>query len=287
MFHACFMSEWWGAGVVVCLERGADLHVAQLMPLPLTVTCFSKIQIGFTFLVPAHLGSPRQRAVKRVCVCSMQFYDERVGVFVCICLCVCRRSCRRNYARPIFTKFLCMLPTAVARSSSGSIAIRYVLPVSWMTSYLHRPLQRVTSLCRCVHVNAPAASYWLRRVVDEASAETGRVRCARGAGGGVCNALLRCRTTLSRVACTECKYAVYCYRCFVVCVSCLLEPTVSCGKTAEPIEMPPGVSTRVSPRNYVGPGSPQGRGQFSFLGRSVRCGLSSQFVDRLSADCWR
>jgi len=46
----------------------ADLHMAQLMPLPLTVTCFSKIQIGFTFLVPAHLGSPGQRAVKRVCV---------------------------------------------------------------------------------------------------------------------------------------------------------------------------------------------------------------------------
>ena len=38
--------------------RGADLHMAQLMPLPLTVSCFSKIQIGFTFLVPAHLGSP-------------------------------------------------------------------------------------------------------------------------------------------------------------------------------------------------------------------------------------
>jgi len=41
----------WGAGVVICLERGADLHMAQLMPLPLTVSCFSKIQIGFTFLV--------------------------------------------------------------------------------------------------------------------------------------------------------------------------------------------------------------------------------------------
>jgi len=39
------------------------------MPLPLTVSCFSKIQIGFTFLVPAHLGSPGQRALKRVCVC--------------------------------------------------------------------------------------------------------------------------------------------------------------------------------------------------------------------------
>ena len=42
-------TEWWGAGVIICLERDADLHMAQLMPLPLTVSCFSKIQIGFTF----------------------------------------------------------------------------------------------------------------------------------------------------------------------------------------------------------------------------------------------
>ena len=55
--------------MVICLEQGADLHIAQLMPLPLTVSCFSKIQIGFAFLVPAHPGSPGQRAVKRVCVC--------------------------------------------------------------------------------------------------------------------------------------------------------------------------------------------------------------------------
>ena len=54
--------------MVICLDLGADLHMAQLMPLPLTVFCFSKIQIGFTFLVPAHLGSPGQRAVKRACV---------------------------------------------------------------------------------------------------------------------------------------------------------------------------------------------------------------------------
>ena len=58
---------WWGAGVVICLERGADLHMALLMPLPLIVSCFSKIQIGFTFLVPAHSGSPGQRAVRWVC----------------------------------------------------------------------------------------------------------------------------------------------------------------------------------------------------------------------------
>ena len=55
--------------MVICLERGADLHMAHLMPLPLTVSCFSIIQIGFTFLVPAHPGSPGKRAVKRVCVC--------------------------------------------------------------------------------------------------------------------------------------------------------------------------------------------------------------------------
>ena len=53
--------------MVICLEQGADLHMAQLMPV--TASCFSKIQIGFTFLVPAHSGSPGQRAVKWVYVC--------------------------------------------------------------------------------------------------------------------------------------------------------------------------------------------------------------------------
>jgi len=57
--------------MVVCLELGADLHTAQLMPLPLAVSCFSKIQIGFAFLVPAHPGSPGKRAFKRVCVCVL------------------------------------------------------------------------------------------------------------------------------------------------------------------------------------------------------------------------
>jgi len=60
--------------VVICLERGADLHMVQPMPLPLTVSCFTKIQIGFTFLVLADPGSPGQRAIKRVCVC------------VCVCI---------------------------------------------------------------------------------------------------------------------------------------------------------------------------------------------------------
>ena len=67
--------------MVICLERDADLHMAQLMPLPLTVSCFSEIQIDFTFLLLAHPGSPGQRAVKRVCVCAC--------VHACVCVCVC------------------------------------------------------------------------------------------------------------------------------------------------------------------------------------------------------
>ena len=75
--------------MVICLERGADLHMAQLMPLPLTVSCFSKIQIGFTYLVPAHPGSPGKRAVKRVCVRAC----------VCVRVCVCAPAASLPAAR--------------------------------------------------------------------------------------------------------------------------------------------------------------------------------------------
>jgi len=61
---ACKKTQWWGIGVVICLELGADLLMAQLMPLPLTVSCSSKIQIGFTFLVQAYPGCPGKEAIK-------------------------------------------------------------------------------------------------------------------------------------------------------------------------------------------------------------------------------
>ena len=64
-----YKTEWWGAGVVIYLERGADLHVALLMPVPLTVSCFSKIHVRFTFIVLAEPGNPGPRDIKRVCVC--------------------------------------------------------------------------------------------------------------------------------------------------------------------------------------------------------------------------
>jgi len=61
--------------MVICLERGADVHMAQLMPLPLTVSCFIKIQISFTFLVPAHLDSPGKGPLNRcVCVCDQYYF---------------------------------------------------------------------------------------------------------------------------------------------------------------------------------------------------------------------
>ena len=65
--------------MVICLERGADLHMAQLMPLPLTVSCFSKIQIGFhlsctgwlTWVVPERKAGP----VKRVWWCLYDVFQ--------------------------------------------------------------------------------------------------------------------------------------------------------------------------------------------------------------------
>ena len=66
--------------MVICLEQDADLHMAQLMSLPLTVFCFSKIKIGFTFLVSADPGSPGKRAVKRVCVCVCVCYIEKLAI---------------------------------------------------------------------------------------------------------------------------------------------------------------------------------------------------------------
>ena len=70
---ACKKTDWWGAGVVICLEQDADSHTAQLMPLPLTISCFSKIQIGFTFLVLVYPGSPGKWPLNRCTrVCNLR-----------------------------------------------------------------------------------------------------------------------------------------------------------------------------------------------------------------------
>jgi len=95
---ACKKTEWWVASVVICLELGADLHMAQLMPLPLSVSCFSKIQIGSTFLVPAHLGSPGKGPLNGcVCVCVIIFFCTllfRVGAVSMAAVVPTAKTCR-------------------------------------------------------------------------------------------------------------------------------------------------------------------------------------------------
>ena len=68
---ACKKTEWWwGAGVVICLERGADLHIAKLMPLPLTVSCSSKIQLGLPFWYRLTQVIMEKRPLNGCCCCK-------------------------------------------------------------------------------------------------------------------------------------------------------------------------------------------------------------------------
>ena len=94
-------TEWWGAGVVVCLERGADLHMTQA----LTVSCFSKIHIGFTFLVPPYPVFP----------------DEGLlNVCVCVCVCVCARARALNELTRVGACVQTLSPAVVSASAMTS-----------------------------------------------------------------------------------------------------------------------------------------------------------------------
>jgi len=74
--------------VVICLDRCTDLHMAQLMPLPLTVSCFSKIQIGFTFMVPAHLGIPGKGSLNGCVYWLTWMVQDKGPLNGCVCVCV-------------------------------------------------------------------------------------------------------------------------------------------------------------------------------------------------------
>jgi len=65
--------------MVICLERGADLHMAQLMPL--TVSCFGKIQIGFTFLVwPTRVVLEKGLLNGCVCVVHNMMFSQNSSI---------------------------------------------------------------------------------------------------------------------------------------------------------------------------------------------------------------
>ena len=114
--HLACKNEWWGAGMVICLERGADLHMAQLMPLPLTVSCFSKTQTGFPF------------------------WYRLTRFNVCVCVLLCLRNWRKNMqTRP-----------ALCRRHPGWLAAVTWNPdaVAWGTL---QPGEHVhQAACRCV-----------------------------------------------------------------------------------------------------------------------------------------
>jgi len=78
--------------MVICLQRGADLLMAQLLPMPLTISCSSQIQIGFTFLVPPTRVVPDKGPLNG-CVCVCVRVRVRVRVRVCVCVCVCVMFC--------------------------------------------------------------------------------------------------------------------------------------------------------------------------------------------------
>jgi len=135
--------------MVICLERGADLHIARLMlmPLPLTVSCFSKIQTNFTFLVPAHPGTPRQRATKRVCVCVLWLAWMSLEAF---CSLASRRATRTlasaSRSSTVFTRMLFWSVRSLMydRNRWTRICQKYTTQHSWTvtmqrqhTEYVH------------------------------------------------------------------------------------------------------------------------------------------------------
>jgi len=95
------------------------------MPLPVTVSCFSKIQIGFTFLVPADLGSPGKRAVKRVCALC--------GVRVCVLVLIGCGETRSANARLVLKT---CIPVRQEVASSVGVRSTGVKARRWQTREL-------------------------------------------------------------------------------------------------------------------------------------------------------
>ena len=124
--------------MAISLERGADLHITQLMPLPLTDSCFSKIRIGFTFLVLADPGSPWQRAIKwlYVYVCQLLVHDiKRQMVQEGCTVAACTRWSLSRFARWC----QCAHP-----SSSGSLVPRESAPSHSRSAVF----AQLTSICK-------------------------------------------------------------------------------------------------------------------------------------------
>jgi len=127
-------NEWWGTGMVICLKWDADFHMTRLMPLPLTVSCFSKIQIDFTFLIPANPGSPGKGPLN-VCVCVSHLYNFIWSVYNNNMLQNCRvldGLIQVQFMSKIYVElllFICLLFMQQWNSSSVSGSVAFCIDV--------------------------------------------------------------------------------------------------------------------------------------------------------------
>ena len=142
--------------MVICLEQGADLHMAQLMPLPLTVSCFSKIQIGFIFLVLAHPGSPGKGVVKWVCVCVTTY---SVHIHHCVSADVDLMQVKLSSQQQRVSKKTSQRPD----SSSSNGGVVYPIDLWFLIGSYIAPEDVCTfaSICRGTHVVTHSARFWL------------------------------------------------------------------------------------------------------------------------------
>jgi len=95
--HRVVKTEWWDAGMVMCLGQGADLHIAQLMPLPLTISCSSKSRLVLPFwcqLTRVVLDEIQEGRIMVVCVC----------VCVCVCVWMCATVARIVHHQKLATR---------------------------------------------------------------------------------------------------------------------------------------------------------------------------------------
>ena len=157
---ACKKTEWWGAGMVICLQRGADLHMAQLMPLPFIVCCFSKIQIGFTFLVPAHPGSSGRRVV----MCVTAETHKQLGADSVLCVrdqCVIGQWSVPPVAETGHRPSNARLTTPPRRQAVYTCALFY--HSSAVTAQMHTTHMDCVICCQYSHVETKTSHYKLTK----------------------------------------------------------------------------------------------------------------------------
>jgi len=145
-YPVCETLEWWGAGMVVCLEQGAVICIwsswCHCHPI---ISCFIKIQIGLTFLVPAYPGCPEIRGhwtgvslyvlSKGVCILSILCWRLSVSMIIMtVVWCKCRYSDLLTHGR--WQSWMCWQSCIenLIWSSTSSLKLKFFAKISDLTS---------------------------------------------------------------------------------------------------------------------------------------------------------